>query len=189
MKTISLAATMTVAVGASAIGGCSTSSQQLAWGKPGVSRLDYGADVGACTAHALVRKVGNQPNSAGGIEGRNAAPEKNSEGSSGSQMSRPAGNAGVSAPNPASGAYSGMSSADFAQRAANQQQSREMAQKRARAEAFRTCLADRGYLQFALTPEQQAELARHRKGTEEHIAYLYSLGSNPAVIERQGLRE
>jgi Spy/CpxP family protein refolding chaperone len=82
-----------------------------------------------------------------------------------------------------------MTSADFAQRAANQQQSREMAEKRARAESFRTCLVERGYREFALTPEQQAELSRRRKGTEAHVEYLYTLGSDAAVVEKQGLRK
>ena len=189
MKTISLAATVTIAFGTFALGGCATSSQQLAWGKPGVSRIDYGTDVGMCMGLSVVQKAGNQTNSAGGTEGRNAEPVRNSEGGSGSQTAPPNQNAGVSAPLPAGGSYSGMASADFAQRAANQQQSREMAEKRARAEAFRTCIVERGYREFTLTKEQQAELARHRKGTDEHVEYLYTLGSDPAVVEKQGLRK
>lgn len=188
MKIFSFAA-VAIASGMLALGGCSTSSRQVAWGKPGVSRIDYGTDVGMCTGLSVVQKTGNQTNSAGGTEGRNVEASRNSEGSSGSQVGPPASNGGVSAPMPATGAYSGMTSADFAQRAANQQQSREMAQKRARAEAFRTCLVERGYREFALTREQQAELARHRKGTDAHVEYLYTLGSDAAVLEKQGLRQ
>jgi hypothetical protein len=188
MKVTPVAATAAIAFGTLALGGCATSSQQLAWGKPGVSRVDYGTDIGMCTGLAVVQTTANQSNSAGGIEGRNAEVSKNSEGASGSQVGPPSANAGVSAPIPAGGAYAGMTSADFAQRAANQQQAREMAGKRAKAELFRTCLVERGYREFALTPEQKGELSRHRKGSGAHVEYLYTLGSDPSVVEKQALR-
>jgi hypothetical protein len=186
MKIIPFTATLTIALGTLALHGCAT-SQQLAWGKPGVSRVDYGTDVGMCTGLAIVQKTGNQTKSAGGTDGRNNEVSKNTEGASGSQTAPPSPNAGVSGPIPAGGSYSGMASADFAQRAANQQQTREMADKRAKAESFRTCLVERGYREFALTSEQQIELSRHRKGSDGHFEYLYTLGSNPAVVEKQGL--
>jgi hypothetical protein len=188
MKIAPATATGAIAFGTLVLAGCATSSQPLAWGKPGVSRVDYGTDIGMCTGLAVIQTTRNQSNSAGGTDGRNAEVGKNSEGGSGSQMGPPTANSGVAAPLPAGGSYSGMTSTDFAQRAANQQQAREMAEKRAKAESFRTCLVERGYREFTLTPQQQSELSRHRRGTSEHVEYLYTLGSDPAVIEQQALR-
>jgi hypothetical protein len=147
--------------------------------------VEYGTDVGMCTGLAAMQSGGNGANTAGGISGKNNAPEKGNEGAAGGQ----AGISGPSrdAPMPAGGAYSGMASADFAQRAATQQRTREMAEQRARSESLRSCLAGRGYQEFALTEEQRAHLATLRKGGNEYHAYLYTLGSDPEILSRQNL--
>ena len=52
--------------------------------------------------------------------------------------------------------YRDSASADFVNRAANQQRAQEMAAQRARADALKFCLVNRGYTEFELTAEQRA---------------------------------
>ena len=77
-----------------------------------------------------------------------------------------------------------MASADFAQRAATQQRTAEMAAKRARADALNSCLVGRGYQEFALTAEQAAELAKKPKGSNEYYEYLFKLGTDAEVVRQ-----
>jgi hypothetical protein len=171
-------------------GGCATQGPPLAWGKPGVSRTEYGNDVGMCSSLAVMEKTGTEINKAGGIQGKNNAPEMGTDGSSGQPQPPPgATDQAVPAPMPASGSFSGMASADFAQRAAAAQTAQEMQAKRAKAEALRSCLTVRGYRQFALSPEQRAHLAALPKGSEEHLEYLYTLGSNVEVVNKQAVAQ
>src|SRR5688572_10750184 len=139
MKAILLAAGMSIA-----LAGCTTSgSQQTAWGKAGVSRTDYGTDIGMCTGLAAMQSAGNGANTAGGVSGKNAPSQTDAAPGSESAMgSRPGGTDG-GAPQqnssnlPATGTYSGMASADYAQRAAMQQRTQEMQVKRLQAETFK----------------------------------------------------
>jgi uncharacterized protein YceK len=156
------------------VSGCASTSTQTAWGKPGVSRTDYGMDVGMCTGLASQEGGGGPTNTAGGINGRN-----NTAGGGG------AGQASPSPSVPANGTYSGMASADFANRAANQQRTQQMAEQRARADALKSCLVDRGYQEFALTAEQAAHLATLHKGSNEYLEYLYKLGSDAEIVGKQ----
>lgn len=157
-----------------AVSGCATSATQTAWGKPGVSRTDYGTDVGMCTGIASQQGGGGPANTAGGIKGSN-----NSAAGGG------AGAASPSASVPASGTYSGMASADFAQRAATQQRTQQMAEQRARADAMKNCLVERGYQEFALTAEQAAHVASLHKGSNEYLEYMYKLGSDAEIVGKQ----
>lgn len=157
-----------------ALGGCASTSSQMAWGKPGVSKLDYGTDVGMCTGTASMQNVDDGNNTAGGIKGRN-----NSAGGGGSGQASP------DASIPAGGSYSGMASADYAQRAATEQRTKEMNEKRKRSEALNSCLIGRGYQQFALTQEQAAHLATLQKGSNEYLEYLYKLGTDAEVVRKQ----
>jgi hypothetical protein len=165
------------------LAGCVSAAPELAWGKAGVSRVEYGTDIGMCSGLAAIHDGGNGANTAGGINGRNNAPEKGNEGAAGGQP----GINGPSrdAPMPAGGAYSGMASADYAQRAATQQRTREMAEQRARAETLKSCLAERGYSEFALTAEQREHLSTLRKGGNEYHEYLYELSSDADVLDKQ----
>jgi hypothetical protein len=180
MKTILLAATFTFF-----LSGCATPSQSLAWGKPGVSRTEYGTDVGMCSGLAVMEKKGPETNTAGGIQGKNNTVEMGTDGSAGQPQPTPGSDERATPPMPTTGGFSGMASADFASRAANAQRSREMTAQRAKAEALKSCLTQRGYRQFALTPQQQAHIATLRKGSDEHLEFLYSLGSDPAVVANQ----
>jgi hypothetical protein len=174
-----------------ALGGCATIAPQTTWGKAGVSRVDYGTDVGMCTGLAAMQTTGNGSNSAGGIDGRAIEQAANPAVVGSPPPSNPgtAEQSGhVQAPLPASGTYSGMASADFAQRAATQQRTREMAEKRARAESLKSCLAQRGYREIALTKQQADHLGTLKKGSSEYHEYLYDLGSDPAVVASQATR-
>jgi hypothetical protein len=47
------------------------------------------------------------------------------------------------------------------------------------------CLIGRGYSKFELTDDQRHALRKLKAGSDERRAYLYSLASNPAVLESQ----
>ncbi len=153
-----------------ALSGCATTTSQMAWGKPGVTKQDYGTDVGMCTGLAAQRNAGDGNNTAGGVQGKNGA-----SGSSGTSDSA----------TPSMGNYSGMASSDFAQRAATQQRTKEMAEQRARADALKNCLVERGYQEFPLTSEQAAHLATLQKGSNDYLEYLYKLGSDAEIVGKQ----
>jgi len=180
-------------LGVLVVGGCTSTAQHLAWGKPGVTRAEFGTEVGMCAGDAVLQDSGdNGANKAGGINGSNNVANRGSEGSSGASMAASAGSAvangqpGPVAPSlPAGGTYSGMTSTDFAQRAATQQRSQEMAAQRARSEALRGCLTRRGYQEFELTAAQRAHLTTLKKGGDEYHEYLYQLGSSAEIVGKQ----
>src|SRR5687767_4750918 len=107
-----------------ALAGCATSGgHETAWGKAGVSRTDYGTDIGMCTGLAALQTGGNGANTAGGVSGKNAPSQTDAApGSEAAMGARPGGTDGgaplTSSNLPATGTYSGMASADYAQRAA-----------------------------------------------------------------------
>jgi hypothetical protein len=47
------------------------------------------------------------------------------------------------------------------------------------------CLVQRGYSKFRLSDEQRHRLRKLKAGSDERRAYLYSLASNPAVLQSQ----
>ena len=53
--------------------------------------------------------------------------------------------------------------------------------------AIDTCLANHGYRRFRLTDDQRRHLRKLRSGSPERHAYLFSLASDPRVLERQGI--
>jgi hypothetical protein len=166
------------------LGGCAATGPATAWGKAGVSKLDYGTDLGMCTGLAAQHGSGNGANTAGGVQGANNQPVMDRQ--RGSSVNpggpTPASNAANSASLPTGGTYSGMASSDYAQRAATQQRSQEMLAKRIQAEAFRSCITERGYREFALSPEQRAQLAKLKAGSNEYHQFMYTLSSDPAVV-------
>lgn len=150
-----------------ALSACAATPPVTAWGKKGVSKADFGTDVGMCTGLASQVSSGSGVNTAGGVSGRN---NSSSAGSA---------TAGANSGTVSSGNYQGMASGDYATRAATQQRAQEMAAKRAQTDAYRGCLTERGYTEFNLTPEQAAKLASLKAGTNEYYEYLYELGVNP----------
>jgi hypothetical protein len=164
MKSMTFAAAAVLVLSA-----CTAAPRSTAWVKPGVSKADFGNDVGMCTGFASQQSSGSGVNTAGGVSGKNA----------GSPSQSSTANAGGGASTPAGGTYQGMASSDYAQRAATQQRAQEMAARRAQAEAYNGCLTERGYKQIALTPEQSARLASFKTGTNEYYEYLYQIASAP----------
>jgi hypothetical protein len=167
MKTIILTGMLAIALSA-----CASNAHNTAWGKPNVSMVDYGTDVGMCTGLASLGGSGNGANTAGGINGTKSSGPG-------------ATNAGGDLGSLSGGTYTGMASPDLVQRAATQQQSQEMAAKRARDETLSSCLVERGYQRFSLTAEQSAHLAKLKNGSNEYHEYLYKLGADPAVLAKQ----
>lgn len=49
----------------------------------------------------------------------------------------------------------------------------------------KACLAEKGYVQFALTLDQAAALAKYKKGSEGRFRYLHALASSEAVLSQQ----
>jgi len=49
------------------------------------------------------------------------------------------------------------------------------------------CLVERGYSRFTLTEDQRSALKKLKAGSDQRRAYLYSLASNPAVLQNQRL--
>jgi hypothetical protein len=176
-----------VVVAAFLAGACATSSPPLAWGKSGVSRVEYGNDVGMCSGLAVMEKTNPELNKAGGLQGKNNAVEMGKDGSAGTPQvpENRQNQEHQSAPMPTGGGFSGMASADFATRAANAQRAQEMAAQRAKSEAMKSCLAQRGYRPFKLSADQRAKLAALPKGSDAHHEYLYSLASDPAIVDKQ----
>jgi len=171
-----------------AFSACASTAPQKAWGKPGVSKRDYALDVGTCSGIAVTQSGGSGARTAGGVDGKAIANTSNpaptytppaGSDSAGQQTTH------VDAPLPTTGGYSGMASTDYAQRAATQQRAQEMAAQRARAEALRGCLVERGYQEFTLTAEQRAYLATLTRGTQEYLEYLHSIGSGPETVADQ----
>lgn len=172
--------------------GCSVngSTPVTAWGKKGVSMLDYRTDGGQCAVLAAAGKQAAPDGSkqAGGINGANAGATP--QAASGSANSGSSGNTGGSdsTANTIGGStYRDSANPDFVNRAAMQQRSQEMAAQRARADALKSCLSSRGYTEFELTAEQRAELSKLPQGSDERRAYLYKLGTDEEVLARQSV--
>ena len=49
------------------------------------------------------------------------------------------------------------------------------------------CLRERGYVEFRLTDDQRERLSKLDKGSDERREFLYSLASNPDVLDAQAL--
>jgi hypothetical protein len=188
MKTLLL-----VAVAGVSFTGCTMNSSNpvTAWGKQGVSMLDYRTDGGQCAVlAATATPESNAAKTAGGIYGQNgSAPTDAGRGSAGAGAGQAGGagaTSGTVSTNGGSGAYRDSASADFVQRAAMQQRTQEMALQRARSDALRMCLVERGYTEFQLTSEQRAQLAKLPQGSDERREYLYKLGTDPQVLSKAG---
>lgn len=177
---------MAAAALALTLGGCANSVPKTAWGKSGVSKENYVADLGTCMGVAGLTPVGNGANTAGGMSGSNPeAPAGNSSdygrqqggGWSSNNSNAAAGGAVITG---GGGMYRDSMPTDVANRAANQQQSQAMAAKRASTEKLKSCYAQRGYQEFNLAPEQRRRLASLERGSNDYLAYLAEIGSDPA---------
>lgn len=178
---------------AAAMAGCSVNGSQpvTAWGKSGVSMIDYRTDGAECALLAVTYQDGtNGANSAGGVNGQNSnLPDQRPSGQAiaSSMDPRNSGSNGTISPVASGNTYSQTATVDAANRAAMQQRAQEMAEQRARNDALKSCLVKRGYTEFALDAAQRSALAKLPQGSEERREYLYKLGSDPQVIGNQAV--
>jgi len=174
---------LTLAVSAIMLSACAAQGPATAWGKPGISKVDYVTDLGTCTAMSAMAEAGNGANTAGGLSGKNSSAPTPNQG----DAAKTAGAAGPPSSGQAvpmgSGVYRDSAPADVVNRAATQQQTAQMAAQRQRTEALRSCYVERGYSEFKLTPEQRLHLGTLKKGTNEYLQYLAEIGTAPSVAQ------
>jgi hypothetical protein len=174
-----------LALGAPLLCACATTKgPTTSWGKEGVSMIDYQTDTILCAT--LADRVGTDgaAHTAGGIYGKNDEARQGGGGDAAiSAGNNGGGQSSSNAPSMSGGTYSGQASTDMASRAANQQRTQEMRLKQARLDALKSCLVERGYREFELTPEQRAELAKLPAGSDQRREYLYKLGTDPNVLK------
>jgi len=175
---------------ACAICGCATqpAAPPTSWGKQGISMLDYRTDGGQCAVLAATQNSkDNGANTAGGINGQNSsAPE--TTGGNAAVASGPSVGASAGAAFPTGGGtYRDMANPDMVQRAATQQRTSDLANQRARTDSLKKCLSERGYTEFALTPEQRAHLATLPEGSDARREYLYKLATDGSVLKSQAV--
>jgi len=183
MKPISLAV-----LSAAMFTGCTLNGgvPMTAWGKKGVSMVDYRTDAGQCVVLALtITPDANAAKSAGGINGANAGiPD--SPGASGSATSVAASRGG-GLPLISGNIYRDSAPADFVNRAAMQQRTQEMSVQRVRNDALKSCLAGRGYSEFVLNAAQRAALGKLAPRSDARRNYLFKLGTDPDVLRKQSI--
>lgn len=163
---------------------CSVNSTKAtSWSKQGVSKIDYQTDSLLCAT--LAERTMSDPGvrTAGGINGKNDVARQGDGGDAAIASGNSGGQASSNAQSIGGGTYQGTASADMVSRAANQQRTQEMRLKQARVDALKSCLVERGYTEFELTPAQRAELARLPQGSQERLDYLYKLGTDPNVLK------
>jgi hypothetical protein len=169
-------------------------NQQTFWGKEGVSMLDYRTDGGQCAVLAATANTETSGvHTAGGISGTSTArlpPQGERSGgptvSQGGSTPPPSGSA---FPTGAGGAYRDNTAPDVVTRAATQQTAQELAAQKAKTERLKSCLVDRGYTEFSLTPEQRAHLATLPQGSDARREYLYKLGTDNTVLTSQAVKK
>jgi hypothetical protein len=162
-----------VAVSAFLLSACAATGPETAWGKAGVSKVQYVTDLGTCTGIAAMQEAGNGANTAGGLNGKNSTTPNQAPG--GQNQPPP----GTAMPTGGGGMYRDSAPPDVVNRAANQQQSQAMASQRMRADALKGCFVEHGYKEFTLSAEQRAHLGTLKQGTNEYLQYLAEIGANP----------
>ncbi len=181
-----------IAVSVVLLSACAASGPKTAWGKPGVSKVDYVTDLGTCTAQAaMTQGSGGGSEVAGGLSGQNnsannglSTPPPAPPAASGGSDSSVGSSAGAAAPIGGS-MHRDSAPQDVVNRAANQQQAAEIAASRAKAQAMKSCYVQRGYTEFKLTPEQRAKLGSMQPGSNEYLLYLSEIGADPSVVGAQ----
>ena len=162
-----------VVASTSLLSACAATGPETAWGKAGVSKVQYVTDLGTCTGIAAMQEAGNGANTAGGINGKNSTTPNQAPG--GQNQPPP----GTAMPTGGGGMYRDSAPPDVVNRAANQQQSQAMAAQRLRADALKGCFVEHGYKEFTLSAEQRAHLGTLKPGTNEYLQYLAEIGANP----------
>jgi len=176
-----------IAVSAALLSACAASGPKTAWGKPGVSKVEYVTDLGTCTAQAaMTQGSGGNSEVAGGMHGQNNSADN---GLKQQNTGQPAGGSSPGSAAPIGGSmYRDSAPPDVVNRAANQQQQAEIIASHAKANALKSCYAGLGYKEFTLTPEQRAKLATMQVGSNEYLQYLSTIGADPAVVNAQSAK-
>jgi len=176
-----------IAVSAALLSACAASGPKTAWGKPGVSKVEYVTDLGTCTAQAaMTQGSGGNSEVAGGMHGQNNSADN---GLKQQNTGQPAGGSSPGSAAPIGGSmYRDSAPPDVVNRAANQQQQAEIVASHAKANALKSCYAGLGYKEFTLTPEQRAKLATMQVGSNEYLQYLSTIGADPAVVNAQSAK-
>ena len=176
-----------IAVSAALLSACAASGPKTAWGKPGVSKVEYVTDLGTCTAQAaMTQGSGGNSEVAGGMHGQNNSADN---GLKQQNTGQPAGGSSPGSAAPIGGSmYRDSAPPDVVNRAANQQQQAEIVASHAKANALKSCYAGLGYKEFTLTPEQRAKLATMQVGSNEYLQYLSTIGADPAVVNAQAAK-
>jgi hypothetical protein len=172
---------LSFAMSVALLSGCAATGPETAWGKPGISTENYVTDLGTCMGEAGMTSSGNGSHTAGGLDGKNMEPRAGNH----SDIGRYSGGAN-NAPGAAvivggGGVYRDSAPLDVVNRAANQEQAVSMSAQRRATDAFRNCYVQRGYQEFALTPEQRRHLGSLKSGTSEYLAYLAEIGTDPSM--------
>jgi len=173
---------LSFAISVALLSGCAATGPKTAWGKPGISRETYVTDLGTCMAVAGMTQPGNGSHTAGGLDGKNMQPRAGNH----SDIGRYSGGAN-NAPGAAvvvggGGVYRDSAPLDVVNRAVNQEQAVEISAKRQAIDTFRTCYVQNGYQEFNLTPEQRRHLGALQGGSNEYLAYLAEIGTEPAKL-------
>ena len=162
----------------------SAPAPQESWGKAGVSLTQYRQDAVECALQGHYLDISQTDDAKAFVKGSRQLDAVTS---------------GASAPSTtgASGTGPAMTdSVDQMVRYANRQQhivesvrpeQRFHSIKRTLVAKDEQCLMQRGYSKFRLTDDQRRRLSKLKAGSDERRAYLYSLASNPAVLQSQSV--
>ena len=176
-----------IAVSAALLSACAASGPKTAWGKPGVSKVEYVTDLGTCTAQAaMTQGSGGNSEVAGGMHGQNNSADN---GLKQQNTGQPAGGSSPGSAAPIGGSmYRDSAPPDVVNRAANQQQQAEIIASHAKANALKSCYAGLGYKEFTLTPEQRAKLGSLQPGSNAYLQYLAEIGASASVVSEQSAK-
>ena len=145
------------------------------WGKPGVTFEDYRTDAILCARHAVDRDISDSDAARTMV----AASRSVDNAASGAWVTPPA---------PTNQTPTMSPNLDINRTASTYRVDRQFrAISELQYATLADCLRQLGYRQFRLTEEQQRQLRRLRRGSDERRAYLHSLASSPEVLDRQGL--
>lgn len=163
----------------------SAPAPEESWGKAGVSLAQYRQDALDCALKGYYLDISKSDDAKAFVK---ASRELDAV-TTGASAPAVAGANGM-------GASTTDSSVDQIVEYANQQQhivesvrpdQRYRSIKRMLVDRTSQCLASRGYSKFRLTEEQRHRLRKLKFGSEERRVYLYNLGSNPTVLQTQGV--
>ncbi|MEG3091316.1 hypothetical protein [Sphingomonas sp. PB1R3] len=143
-------------------------ADHVSWGRPGVSRAVFEGGSRDCMLKAARRDVAQDGATQRYVRGARVLDRE----------------ANVSPIVPTDDIFTQSQRQVLLRRMYNPDKQVDALQSTLQAEVDR-CLVTAGYVRFALTREQTRQLARLAPGSEGRKAYLYTLGSDPRIVEAQ----